>query len=196
MVLAVAPQASPSKYLLCAFTQSTKLCIHEERVLELVLETKHMPQSLAQHGTVTVTAEEVAQRIGQVFIQRVCSLRVATNAAGTLVVCAGSASLWACLPCSAVCSSNIHCALAQHAAVVLFHTLRCPPLGSRHMLRSACDTREQNLPGHTGHPSCFWCCFVQAAVNLLGSVLDTPEFFWSAPDQLQVGSGGVGQLFS
>lgn len=52
-------------------SQSTKLCIHEERVLELVLETKHMPQSLAQHGTVNVTAEEVAQRIGQVFIQRV-----------------------------------------------------------------------------------------------------------------------------
>lgn len=40
-------------------------------MLELVLETKHMPQSLAQHGTVNVTAEEVAQRIGQVFIQRV-----------------------------------------------------------------------------------------------------------------------------
>lgn len=83
------------KLAIChALAQSTKLCIHEERVLELVLETKHMPQSLAQHGTVTVTAEEVAQRIGQVFIQR-------------------------------------------------------------------------------------------AAVNLLGSVLDTPEFFWSAPDQLQ-----------
>jgi uncharacterized Rmd1/YagE family protein len=51
--------------------------VHEERVLELVLETKHMPQTLAQHGTVNVTAEEVAQRIGQVFIQRVsvCSLR-------------------------------------------------------------------------------------------------------------------------
>jgi hypothetical protein len=44
-------------------------------VLELVLETKHMPQSLAQHGTVTVTAEEVAQRIGQVFIQRVRACR-------------------------------------------------------------------------------------------------------------------------
>lgn len=29
-------------------------------------------------------------------------------------------------------------------------------------------------------------CCTQAAVNLLGSVLDTPEFFWSAPDQLQV----------
>ena len=27
--------------------QSTKLCIHEERVLELVLETMHMPQPLA-----------------------------------------------------------------------------------------------------------------------------------------------------
>jgi uncharacterized Rmd1/YagE family protein len=60
--------------------QSTKLCIHEERVLELVLETKHMPQSLAQHGTVTVTAEEVAQRIGQVFIQRVRSLPLGTHA--------------------------------------------------------------------------------------------------------------------
>jgi hypothetical protein len=51
--------------------QSTKLCIHEERVLELVLETKHMPQAMAEHGTVNVTSEEVAQRIGQVFIQRV-----------------------------------------------------------------------------------------------------------------------------
>lgn len=40
-------------------------------MLELVLETKHMPQSLALHGTVNVTAEEVAQRMGQVFIQRV-----------------------------------------------------------------------------------------------------------------------------
>lgn len=54
-----------------ACLQSTKLCIHEERVLELVLETKHMPQAMAQHGTVNVTSEEVAQRIGQVFIQRV-----------------------------------------------------------------------------------------------------------------------------
>lgn len=26
----------------------------------------------------------------------------------------------------------------------------------------------------------------RSAVNLLSSVLDTPEFFWSAPDQLQV----------
>jgi uncharacterized Rmd1/YagE family protein len=49
--------------------------VHEERVLELVLETKHMPQTLAQHGTVNVTAEEVAQRIGQVFIQRVSAGR-------------------------------------------------------------------------------------------------------------------------
>lgn len=40
-------------------------------MLELVLETKHMPQAMAEHGTVNVTSEEVAQRIGQVFIQRV-----------------------------------------------------------------------------------------------------------------------------
>lgn len=39
------------------------------------------------------------------------------------------------------------------------------------------------------------CCpagkvFLQrAAVNLLSTVLDTPEFFWSAPDHLQVSSG-------
>jgi hypothetical protein len=26
----------------------------------------------------------------------------------------------------------------------------------------------------------------RSAVNLLSSVLDTPEFFWSAPDHLQV----------
>jgi uncharacterized Rmd1/YagE family protein len=27
----------------------------------------------------------------------------------------------------------------------------------------------------------------RAAVNLLGSVMDTPDYFWSAPDYLQVG---------
>lgn len=30
--------------------------------------------------------------------------------------------------------------------------------------------------------------FIQkSAVNLLSTVLDTPEFFWSAPDSMQVG---------
>ena len=31
--------------------------------------------------------------------------------------------------------------------------------------------------------------FIQkSAVNLLSTVLDTPEFFWSAPDSMQVGA--------
>uniref|UniRef100_A0A383V7N6 DUF155 domain-containing protein n=1 Tax=Tetradesmus obliquus TaxID=3088 RepID=A0A383V7N6_TETOB len=85
-----------TKLAIChALAQSTKLCVYEERVVELVLETKHLPQALATHGEVSVSSQEVAQRIGQVFLQR-------------------------------------------------------------------------------------------SAVNLLSSVLDTPEFFWSAPDQLQV----------
>eukprot|EP00879_Flechtneria_rotunda_P005348 GHRR01005635.1.p1 GENE.GHRR01005635.1~~GHRR01005635.1.p1 ORF type:complete len:419 (+),score=108.30 GHRR01005635.1:1334-2590(+) len=83
------------KIAIChALAQSTKLSLYEERVVELVLETKHLPQALATHGTVKVSSQEVAQRIGQVFLQR-------------------------------------------------------------------------------------------SAVNLLSTVLDTPEFFWSAPDSLQ-----------
>ncbi|KAF6251755.1 hypothetical protein COO60DRAFT_1557589 [Scenedesmus sp. NREL 46B-D3] len=85
-----------TKLAIChALAQSTKLCVYEERVVELVLDTKHLPQALALHGEVSVSSQEVAQRIGQVFLQR-------------------------------------------------------------------------------------------SAVNLLSSVLDTPEFFWSAPDHLQV----------
>jgi uncharacterized Rmd1/YagE family protein len=34
----------------------------------------------------------------------------------------------------------------------------------------------------------------RSAVTLLVPVLDTPEFFWSAPDHLQVGSSGLGAL--
>lgn len=35
----------------------------------------------------------------------------------------------------------------------------------------------------------------RSAVNLLSSVLDTPEFFWSAADNLQVCVGGCLCLF-
>lgn len=45
------------KLAIChALAQSTKLCIYEERVLELVLATKHLPQALATHGTVHVSS--------------------------------------------------------------------------------------------------------------------------------------------
>ncbi|KIY92677.1 Sporulation protein RMD1 [Monoraphidium neglectum] len=84
------------KLAIChALAQSTKLCVYEERVIDLVMSTKHLPQHMAEHGTVRISAKEVAQLIGQVFLQR-------------------------------------------------------------------------------------------SAVNLLSSVLDTPEFFWSAPDAMQV----------
>eukprot|EP00878_Enallax_costatus_P023830 GHUV01025382.1.p1 GENE.GHUV01025382.1~~GHUV01025382.1.p1 ORF type:complete len:414 (+),score=120.11 GHUV01025382.1:206-1447(+) len=46
------------KLAIChALAQSTKLCVYEERVLELVFETKHLPQALAIHGTVHVTSQ-------------------------------------------------------------------------------------------------------------------------------------------
>ncbi|BDA47956.1 Required for meiotic nuclear division protein 1 homolog [Coccomyxa sp. Obi] len=77
-----------------ALSQSTKLCVFEERVLEIVASTKDLPESLASTGKVTMSRKAIAQLIGKVFIQR-------------------------------------------------------------------------------------------AAVNLLSTVLDTPEFFWSAPDIMQ-----------
>eukprot|EP00878_Enallax_costatus_P036920 GHUV01041541.1.p1 GENE.GHUV01041541.1~~GHUV01041541.1.p1 ORF type:complete len:181 (-),score=42.60 GHUV01041541.1:19-561(-) len=46
------------KLAIChALAQSTKLCVYEERALELVFETKHLPQALAIHGTVHVTSQ-------------------------------------------------------------------------------------------------------------------------------------------
>jgi len=77
-----------------ALAQSTKLCVFEERVLEIVAATRNLPGHLATTGKVTMKRKEVAQLIGKVFIQK-------------------------------------------------------------------------------------------AAVNLLSTVLDTPEFFWSAPDAMQ-----------
>lgn len=77
-----------------ALAQSTKLCVFEERVLEMVAATRNLPGNLATTGKVTLKRKEVAQLIGKVFIQK-------------------------------------------------------------------------------------------AAVNLLSTVLDTPEFFWSAPDSMQ-----------
>lgn len=77
-----------------ALAQSTKLCVYEQRVQDVVMETKRLPEALAVHGTVHISRKQVAQLIGKLFLQR-------------------------------------------------------------------------------------------SAVNLLSSVLDTPEFFWSAPDQLQ-----------
>uniref|UniRef100_A0A7S0RWY3 DUF155 domain-containing protein n=1 Tax=Chlamydomonas leiostraca TaxID=1034604 RepID=A0A7S0RWY3_9CHLO len=77
-----------------ALAQSVKLALYEERVWDLVAETRDLPEALAKHGKVPVSTKRVAQLIGKVFLQN-------------------------------------------------------------------------------------------ANVNLLSSVLDTPAFFWSAPDHLQ-----------
>ena len=81
-----------------ALAQCTKLSVYEERITDLVLATKHLPESLAADGTVKISRKQIARLIGTVFLQR-------------------------------------------------------------------------------------------ASVNLLSTVLDTPEFFWSAPDHLQVAVG-------
>lgn len=47
-----------------ALAQSTKLCVYEERVVETVLETKHLPETLAKHGNVHISRKKVAQLIG------------------------------------------------------------------------------------------------------------------------------------
>ena len=77
-----------------ALAQSTKLCIFEERVLEIVNSTRDLPETLASTGKINLPRKDIAKVIGKVFLQK-------------------------------------------------------------------------------------------SAVNLLSTVLDTPEFFWSAPDSLQ-----------
>mmetsp|Transcript_22848 Transcript_22848/g.58202 ORF Transcript_22848/g.58202 Transcript_22848/m.58202 type:complete len:461 (-) Transcript_22848:496-1878(-) len=77
-----------------ALAQSTKLSVYEQRVVDIVLETKNLPEALAERGEVDIAATDIAKLIGKVFIQK-------------------------------------------------------------------------------------------SAVNLLSSVLDTPEFFWHAPDSFQ-----------
>lgn len=77
-----------------ALSQSTKLSVYEKRVVQMVSETRHLPEALAVSGQVDISSHDIAKLIGKVFIQK-------------------------------------------------------------------------------------------SAVNLLSSVLDTPEFFWHAPDSLQ-----------
>lgn len=54
-----------------ALAQSTKLSLHERRVTDMVLETKHLPESLARSGKVSLSPETIAKLIGKVFIQKV-----------------------------------------------------------------------------------------------------------------------------
>jgi len=52
-----------------ALAQSSKLRLYEERVETLVLASKHLPEQLAENGEVRTTIKNVAQLIGQLFLQ-------------------------------------------------------------------------------------------------------------------------------
>jgi hypothetical protein len=49
-----------------ALAQSTKLSLHERRVTDMVVETKHLPESLAACGKVAMSPETIAKLIGKV----------------------------------------------------------------------------------------------------------------------------------
>jgi uncharacterized Rmd1/YagE family protein len=49
-----------------ALAQSTKLSLHERRVTQMVVETKHLPESLAATGKVALSNETIAKLIGKV----------------------------------------------------------------------------------------------------------------------------------
>ncbi len=49
-----------------ALAQSTKLSVYEKRVTDIVLETKHLPEALAEHGAVEISGHDIAKLIGKV----------------------------------------------------------------------------------------------------------------------------------
>jgi hypothetical protein len=186
-------------------------------VLELVLQTRHLPQTLAQKGTVTVTAEEVAQRIGQVFIQRVRAGRVARVTAcgacqeGELHLEVGRAYAWlqaaanATLPAMPtdcvqhlvhVCACVCVCACVRVCVCVWLQSavnLLSSTLGAWRMIAGV-----GMLVSLTGCMPWAWLlhCALRAAARCErcpctltpphARCAGTPEFFWQAPDSLQV----------
>ncbi|MEW5309386.1 MAG: hypothetical protein WDW38_001280 [Sanguina aurantia] len=49
-----------------ALAQSSKLSVYEKRILSLVEEVRHMPQSMAKYGYVKMSRKQVAQLMGKV----------------------------------------------------------------------------------------------------------------------------------
>lgn len=45
--------------------QATKLSVYEKRVTEIVLETKNLPEALAEHGEVDISGHDIAKLIGE-----------------------------------------------------------------------------------------------------------------------------------
>ncbi|KAG1667234.1 hypothetical protein FOA52_009799 [Chlamydomonas sp. UWO 241] len=53
-----------------ALAQSTKLSVYEHAVVDLVLESKNLPESLAETGKVDISGEDLAKMTGRVFLQK------------------------------------------------------------------------------------------------------------------------------
>lgn len=52
-----------------AMSQSAKLDVFEERVEDRIKNTKHIPSSLATHGSIQYTKKDISKLIGQLFIE-------------------------------------------------------------------------------------------------------------------------------
>jgi uncharacterized Rmd1/YagE family protein len=63
-----------------ALAQSTKLCLYEERVLEVVEATRDLPEAMAATGRVPLSRTAVARLIGRVFL-----LKSAVNLLGSVL---------------------------------------------------------------------------------------------------------------
>lgn len=53
-----------------AIAQSLKLTVFEEAIIKTVEETKHLPKSLAEKGTISLSRKETSQKMGEIFLER------------------------------------------------------------------------------------------------------------------------------
>jgi len=53
-----------------ALAQSTKLSVYEKGIMDVVEETKNLPEALAETGEVKIHGKDIAKLIGKVFLQK------------------------------------------------------------------------------------------------------------------------------
>ncbi len=53
-----------------ALAQSMKLVVFEEKVEQTIKRTEHIPISLANSGRITLSGKQIAQKMGQLFLER------------------------------------------------------------------------------------------------------------------------------
>ncbi len=162
-----------------ALAQSTKLSVYEERVVALVEESKHLPQVRGQsafcvcsrHAFINLFSS-LCQLVMVAFVR--CTPKFAHTRAGR-------------------CVRRLRVRAQQEAALSPATTT---PYANAH----AANTHPMQDLASQGRVSMstkklaqlIGKVFLQSStLNLLSTVMDTPEFFWSAPDQLQVGAMGV-----